>query len=220
MQLSLGSARGSLSGQSQGRRDEGADFGGKGLWGTTACLCIPSPSTTATTPAGSCGGFLYQYSPKEKGVTAPRPTSREGAKPIRVMAIQALLKAETSWGRGTVGQGWGQPQKLGLPPHRPGCALQTGFPESCRGRRKARCKREAVAFSAIQGHKNFPRRRFVLRTKAWYITVSSQSTAMDESFYFLSGAFILFLIADDSLDAFSSVSQCNRKTAPHCTVLS
>lgn len=62
------------------------------------------------------GGFLHRDPPTEKGVTAPRLTVREGAKPVRVMAAQALLKAETPWGRGTVGQGWGQPQKLGLHP--------------------------------------------------------------------------------------------------------
>lgn len=186
-------------------------LGGRG-WGGSQPVCASSaPLPLSPHLQGAVGAFV-PVSPQGEGITAPR----EGAKLIKVMAIQALLKAETP----TVGQGWGQPQKLGLPPPRPGCALQTGFLESCRGRRKARCKREAVAFSAIQGHKNFPRRRFVLRTKAWYITVCSQSIAMDESFYFLSGAFILFLIAEDSLDAFSSVSQCNRKAAPCCTVLS
>lgn len=190
-------------------------MGGRGI---TACLCILSSSAIATTPAGSCGGFLYQYPPKENGVTAPRPALREGAKPC--LAIQALLKAET---HGAEGQ-W---DKAGDSFKSWGCHLtdqavhckQVSLRGAEEGERQD-VKRRLVSSSAIQGHKNFPRRRFVLRTKAWYITMSSQSIAMGESFYFLSGAFILFLIADNSLDAFSPVSQCNRKTAPRCTVLS
>lgn len=45
------------------------------------------------------------------------------------MADQALLKAETPWDAGAMGQGWGQPPNLELHPCGSGCALQTGFLE-------------------------------------------------------------------------------------------
>lgn len=133
-------------GQSQGRRDQGADFGGKGDHSLSVhpqllCHCHHT--------CRELWGLFVPVSPQGERGYSTKTCFKGGSKTLPGNSSSA--QGRDPRGRGTVGQGWGQLQKLGLPPDRPGCALQTGFLERSRGRRKARCKKEACFFLCNTG---------------------------------------------------------------------